>query len=111
MHELAERHGARDTTARGTALAELEAMETRPSQYNPGQEIPEKSWAYRLAKRFWFNDYGMYGKHFRPEQWKETRESTELRLTREGEAARLLPSRCGVAHRGSAGASPSRVND
>jgi len=35
-------------------------MESRPSQYGPGQEIPERSWAYRLAKRYWFNDFGAY---------------------------------------------------
>jgi hypothetical protein len=73
LKELADKHGARDTTARGTQFAELAAMQTRPSQYNPGQEIPEKSWAYRLAKYFWFNDYGAYGRHFRAENWKETR--------------------------------------
>src|SRR3954452_2418756 len=50
LKQLVERHGARDATARGTALAELEAMEVRTSQYNPGNEIPEKSWLYRLAK-------------------------------------------------------------
>ena len=60
LKALVEKHSARDSTARGTALAELEAMEHRPSQYNPGQEIPEKSWLYRLAKRFWFNDFGAY---------------------------------------------------
>lgn len=75
LQELADRHGARDTTARGNVIAELAAMETRPSQYNPDVEIPEKSWAYRLAKRFWFNDYGTYGQHFRPENWKDTRQS------------------------------------
>jgi hypothetical protein len=47
-------------------------METRPSQYDPDVEIPEKNLAYRLVKRWWFNDYGMYGKHFRPENWKRT---------------------------------------
>jgi MoaA/NifB/PqqE/SkfB family radical SAM enzyme len=73
LRELAERHGARDTTARGGALAELEAMRSRPSQYNPGQEIPEKNLAYRLAKHFFFNDYGMYAKHFRAADWKNTR--------------------------------------
>ena len=35
-------------------------MKSRPSQYGPGQEIPERSWVYRLAKRFWFNDFGAY---------------------------------------------------
>ncbi len=48
---------------RGTALAELEAMKVRTSQYNPGSEIPEKNWLYRLAKRFWFNDFGVYRGH------------------------------------------------
>jgi MoaA/NifB/PqqE/SkfB family radical SAM enzyme len=76
LKELAQRHGARDTTARGTAIAELEALQTRPSQYNPGHEIPEKSWAYRLAKHFWFNDYGTYSQHFRAENWKETRSTS-----------------------------------
>jgi MoaA/NifB/PqqE/SkfB family radical SAM enzyme len=60
LRDLVERHRARDSTARGTALAELSAMRVRGSQYNPGQEVPEKSWLYRLAKRFWFNDFGVY---------------------------------------------------
>ncbi|MCC6421198.1 MAG: radical SAM protein [Gemmataceae bacterium] len=60
LTELVQRHGARDATARGTALAELQAMPMRTSQYNPGHEIPEKSWLYWLAKRFWFNDFGAY---------------------------------------------------
>jgi MoaA/NifB/PqqE/SkfB family radical SAM enzyme len=73
LRELAARHGARDTTARGTVLAELEAMHARASQYHPGLEIPEKSWAYRLAKRLWFHDYGTYTRHFRPENWRDPR--------------------------------------
>jgi MoaA/NifB/PqqE/SkfB family radical SAM enzyme len=60
LRALVDQHGARDTTARGTARAELRAMQLRTSQYNPGQEIPEKSWMYRLAKWFWFNDFGVY---------------------------------------------------
>lgn len=71
--ELANRHGAKDATARHTHFAELAAMESRPSQYNPGVEIPEKSWAYRLAKYFFFNDYGTYGKHFTESNWKDPR--------------------------------------
>ena len=35
-------------------------MQVRTSQYNPGPEVPEKNWLYRLAKRFWFNDFGVY---------------------------------------------------
>ncbi len=60
LRDLVVRHGAKDATARGTALAELEAMETRTSQYNPESEIPEKSWVYRFAKKHFFNDFGVY---------------------------------------------------
>jgi MoaA/NifB/PqqE/SkfB family radical SAM enzyme len=60
LRDLVVKHGARDATARGTALEELAAMQVRPSQYNPGHEIPERSWLYRLAKRLWFNDFGAY---------------------------------------------------
>jgi MoaA/NifB/PqqE/SkfB family radical SAM enzyme len=63
LTKLVQRHGARDATVRGTALAELEAMQTRTSQYNPGHEIPEKNWLYRLAKRYWFYDFGVYRGH------------------------------------------------
>jgi MoaA/NifB/PqqE/SkfB family radical SAM enzyme len=72
LRQLVERHGARDTTARHAAVSELDSMSTRPSQYHPGHEIPEKSLAYRLAKYFFFNDYGMYTRHFKLENWKNT---------------------------------------
>ena len=35
-------------------------MTVRPSQYNPGNEVPEKNWFYRFAKQYWFNDFGGY---------------------------------------------------
>ena len=38
-------------------------MTPRTSQYNPANEIPEKNWLYRLAKRLWFNDFGVYAGH------------------------------------------------
>lgn len=72
MRELIEKHGAKDSTARQSALDELKAMTTRPSQYNPGSEIPEKSWAYRLAKKIAFHEYGAYTRHFHPENWRPT---------------------------------------
>lgn len=62
VKELVERHGARDTTVRKTAMAELEAMAPRFSQWLPGEEIPEKHWLYWIAKRFWFGDFGAYRK-------------------------------------------------
>ena len=63
LKNLVIKHGSQDTTARQTALSELEAMDVRTSQYHPGQEIPEKSWAYRLVKKFFYNDFGVYDGH------------------------------------------------
>jgi MoaA/NifB/PqqE/SkfB family radical SAM enzyme len=60
VQDLVARHGARDTTQRGTALAEMAALEPRTSQHNPGNEIPEEHWAYRLAKKHWFFGFGAY---------------------------------------------------
>ena len=60
VQQLAERHGASDTTLRRTAMAELKSMTPRGSQWQPGDEIPEKHWAYKLAKKFFFNDFGAY---------------------------------------------------
>ncbi len=60
VKELVRKHGARDTTLRGTALAELEAMTPRFSQWLPGEEVPERHWMYRLAKKYWFSDFGAY---------------------------------------------------
>lgn len=75
LHELAERHGARDTTARNAAYQELENLDLRPSQYNPGHEVREKNLVYRWAKKFWFNDYGAYTKHFDASNWVDSREA------------------------------------
>ena len=63
LAELVERHQAQDSTARKTALAELRNMTVRTSQFNPGHEVPEKNLLYRIAKRFWFNDFGVYRGH------------------------------------------------
>jgi MoaA/NifB/PqqE/SkfB family radical SAM enzyme len=60
LRRLVDKHGAKDSTVRGTAVAELDAMAVRTSQYNPGHEVPEKNLLYRLAKRFWFYDFGAY---------------------------------------------------
>ena len=60
VKDLVVKHGARDTTLRGTAMAELEAMTPRFSQWLPGEEVPEKHWMYRLSKRYWFSDFGAY---------------------------------------------------
>lgn len=60
VKQLADKHGAADTTIRGTAVAELDSMTPRTSQHLPGQEIPERQWMYRLAKKYFFNDFGVY---------------------------------------------------
>ena len=63
--DLAQRHDAKDSTARGTSMQEVNAMTPRRSQYHPDMEpIPEKSLAYRLAKKFAFHEYGVYSKNF-----------------------------------------------
>ncbi len=60
LKEVVERNGTRDTTLRRTAMAELEAMCSRPSQHDPGNEIPEENWFYRFAKKHWFFGFGAY---------------------------------------------------
>ncbi|MCZ2340636.1 MAG: radical SAM protein, partial [Bacteroidales bacterium] len=45
VKQLVLKHAAPDTTARQTALAELDAMEPRTSQHTPGREVPEEHWA------------------------------------------------------------------
>lgn len=60
VKKFVEKHQAPDGTARKTSLAELAAMQPRPSQYRPGTEVPEKSWMYRFAKKHFFHDFGAY---------------------------------------------------
>lgn len=60
VKQLVLKHGARDTTARATAMAELEAIAPRFSQWLPGEEVPEQHWMYRWSKKYWFSDFGAY---------------------------------------------------
>ena len=76
IEDLVQRHDAKDATARQTALAELQAAGTHPSQYSPDMKpIPERSWAYRIAKKIAFHDYGVYGEHFSDENWQDPKTS------------------------------------
>lgn len=50
-----------DSSNRGTAEKELVAMCPRAGHHQPGQEIPEKSFLYRFAKRHAFFGFGAYG--------------------------------------------------
>ena len=60
VKEFVEKHDAPDGTARGTALSELEAMNTRPSQWNRVEQVPEQNWIYKFAKKHFFSDFGAY---------------------------------------------------
>jgi MoaA/NifB/PqqE/SkfB family radical SAM enzyme len=60
LKEVVDRHGAKDDTARKTAMRELEALESRPSQASLAEDIPERSWAYRFAKKHFYSDFGAY---------------------------------------------------
>jgi len=71
LMELAEKHGARDTTARGAVIEELRNVTPRRSQYQPGDEIPERSFVYRWAKKYAFNDFGTYTRHFDASQYRD----------------------------------------
>ncbi len=75
--QLAEKHNARDTTQRKQAIAELQATIPRRSQYAPGGEIRERNLAVRLAKWLAFNDFGVYGKHFKAEDWVDPQAADE----------------------------------
>jgi MoaA/NifB/PqqE/SkfB family radical SAM enzyme len=53
--------GARDTTSRGTVVAEMLQMPTLPGHDMKGEEIPEKNTFYRLMKKYYFFGFGAYG--------------------------------------------------
>jgi MoaA/NifB/PqqE/SkfB family radical SAM enzyme len=61
LEDLAESCGATDSSARGTYLQELRELPACASHHQPGREIPERHWAYRLAKKHWFFGFGAYG--------------------------------------------------
>lgn len=63
LKEVIQRHSAKDGTARLTAMQELNQMQPKTSQYRKGQEVPEKSLAYILAKKLFFHDFGTYHKY------------------------------------------------
>lgn len=59
--DFVESTGARDTSGRGTAAAELRAMQSRPDHEMGAHAIPERHWFYRAAKRNVFFGLGAYG--------------------------------------------------
>jgi len=66
LGDLAKQHDAKDTTQRKQAYEELAALQPKPSQAESNLEpIPEKSLVYYLAKKWFFNDFGVY-KNLKP---------------------------------------------
>lgn len=61
LKAFVEASGARATSGRPDGVGELAAMCSHPGHHQPGSEIPEKTWFYRLAKRKWFFGFGAYG--------------------------------------------------
>jgi MoaA/NifB/PqqE/SkfB family radical SAM enzyme len=59
--DFLQRQAARDTSGRGVGFRELAAMTPHPCHHLPGQEIPERHWLYRFAKKHWFFGFGAYG--------------------------------------------------
>ncbi len=55
-----KKHAASDSSGRGNELERLSAMPKVPS-HGSVKEIPEKSWAYRFAKKHAFFGLGAYG--------------------------------------------------
>lgn len=61
MKKFLEDEKAKDSSGRKTGFDEVAAMKTCPGHHMPGEEIPEKHWAYRFAKKYWFFGFGAYG--------------------------------------------------
>jgi len=61
LHDFVVSQGAHSSSGRAGALQELRRLRAGPSHSLAGQEIPEKHWFYRFAKRYWFFGLGAYG--------------------------------------------------
>ncbi len=61
MKQFLEQQQAADSSGRGSGYEELSAMRPVPCHHLPDSEIPEKHWAYRFAKKYWFFGFGAYG--------------------------------------------------
>lgn len=61
LADFIQSEDATDSSGRGTLMEELNQMCACCSHHQPGQEIPERNWAYRFAKKNWFFGFGAYG--------------------------------------------------
>ena len=60
LADFMRQHGAIDSSNRD-ALTELDQATVLPGHNDPDGIIPEKSWLYRLAKKYYFCGFGAYG--------------------------------------------------
>jgi hypothetical protein len=58
---LAGASGVRDTSGRNSMANEFRAGTCLPSHHQPGREIPERHWLYRIIKKQGFFGFGAYG--------------------------------------------------
>jgi hypothetical protein len=61
LKQFMEEKGAKDSSGRSKVFSELSCMAAMCSHDIAGNEIPERSWAYRFAKKHWFFGFGAYG--------------------------------------------------
>ncbi len=61
LSDFMKTEDAVDSSGRGTLKDEFDQMCACGSHHQPGKEIPERSWAYRFAKKHWFFGFGAYG--------------------------------------------------
>ena len=69
--ELAESIMSEIQRSGESVIDELKQVTPRRSQFQPGDEIPERSLVYRWAKRYAFNDFGTYGQHFDRQKYRD----------------------------------------
>lgn len=61
LHQWVSEEKALDSSGRDSAYDELAASAPCGCHDLPGQEIPERHWVYRLAKKYYFFGFGAYG--------------------------------------------------
>ena len=61
LHKMLKDVNAYDSSKRNKAYEELKQMKPCAGHHIPGEEIPEKSWVYRFAKKYSFFGFGAYG--------------------------------------------------
>ncbi len=61
LHDFLQKEGARDSSGRHCGFSEIAKMRPCPCHHQEADVIPEKSFWYKWAKRFYFFGFGAYG--------------------------------------------------